>query len=48
MTPFFKPVSMALLKDLLKDSWACAKDLSQACITAQCLMPKKAKDIEIA
>ena len=42
-----KPVSMAILKDLSKDSWACAKDLSQACLLAQSLMPKKVKDIEI-
>ena len=42
-----KLVHMAILKDLLKDSWACTKDLSQACIMAQSLMPKKAKDIEI-
>ena len=43
-----KPVSMAILKDLLKDNWACAKDLSQACIMARSLMPKKAKDMERA
>ena len=41
-----KPVSMAILKDLLKDSWACTKDLSQGCLMAQSLMPKKVKDIE--
>ena len=41
-----KPVSMAILKDLLKDSWACTKDLSQACLMAQSLMPKKVNDID--
>ena len=41
-----KPVSMVVLKDLLKDSWACTKDLSQACLMAQSLEPKKVKDIE--
>ena len=41
-----KPVSMAILKDLLKDSWACTKDLSQGCLMAQSLIPKKVKDIE--
>ena len=35
-----RPVSMAVLKDLLKDNWACTKDLSQACTMAQALMPK--------
>jgi hypothetical protein len=34
------PVYMAILKDLLKDSLACTKDLSQACIMAQSLMPQ--------
>jgi hypothetical protein len=43
-----EPVTMAILKDLLKDSWACTKDLSQSCIMAQALMPKQAKDIERA
>ena len=42
-----KPVCMAILKDLLKDNWACTKDLSQACLMAQSLMPKQVKDIEI-
>ena len=37
-----RPVSMATLKELLKDSWAYTKDLSQACLMAQALMPKKA------
>ena len=39
-----QPVSMATLKELLKDSWAHSKDLSQACIMAQALMPKKPQD----
>ena len=38
-----QPVSMAILKDLLKDSWSHSKDLSQACVMAQTLMPKKAQ-----
>ena len=37
-----RPVSVATLKELLKDSWAYTKDLSQACLMAQALMPKKA------
>ena len=37
-----RPVSVATLKQLLKDSWAYSKDLSQACLMAQALMPKKA------
>lgn len=36
-----KPVSMATLKELLKDSWASTKELSQACLMAQALMSKK-------
>ena len=36
-----RPVSMATLKELLKDSWAYTKDLTQALIMAQPLMPKK-------
>jgi len=39
-----KSVSIAILKDLLKDSWACTKDLSQACIMAQALMPKRVQE----
>ena len=42
-----KPVSMAILKVLLKDGMDCTKDLSQACLMAQSLMPNKVKDIEI-
>ena len=42
-----KPVSMAILKDRLKNNWACTKDLSQGCLMAQSLMHKKVKDIEI-
>ena len=38
-----QPVPLATLKDLLKDSWAHSKDLSQARIMAQALMPKKAQ-----
>ena len=38
------PVSIAVLKDLLKESWACTKDLSQACIMAQALMPKRVQE----
>ena len=41
-----KPVPMAILKDLLKDSWGCTNDLSQGCLMAQSLMPKNVKDIE--
>ena len=41
-----KLVSMAILKDLLKDTWACTKDLSQAYLMAQSLMPKNVNDIE--
>ena len=37
-----RPVSVATLKELLKDSWSYTKDLSQACLMAQALMPKKA------
>ena len=37
-----RPVSVATLKELLKDSWAYTKDLSQACLMAQALMPKRA------
>ena len=36
-------VPMAVLKDLLKGSWACTKDLSQACIMSQALMSKRAQ-----
>ena len=39
-----RPVPMAILKNLLKDSWACTKDLSQACIMAQALMPKRVQE----
>ena len=39
-----KLVFMAILQDLLKDSWACTNDLSQACIMAQALMPKRAQE----
>jgi len=46
MTPSLRP--WQILKDLLTDNWACAKDLSESCIMAQSLMPKKAQDIEIA
>ena len=37
-----RPVSVATLKELLKDSWAYTKDLSRACLMAQAYMPKKA------
>ena len=36
-------VSLATLKNLLKDSWAHIRGLSEACIMAQALMPKKAQ-----
>ena len=39
-----RPVPLAILKKLLKDSWACTKDLSQACIMAQALMPKRVQE----
>ena len=39
-----RPVSMAVLKNLLKDSRARTKDLTQACIVAQALMPKKVQE----
>ena len=39
-----KPVPVAILKDLLKVSWACTKDLSHACILAQALMPKRVQE----
>jgi hypothetical protein len=41
-----KPVPMATLKELLKDSFAYSKDLSQACIMAQPLMPKKPQQVK--
>ena len=41
-----KPVPMAILKDRLKENWACTKDLSQTCLMAQSLMSKKVEDIE--
>ena len=37
-------VSMAILKDLLQESWANTKDLSKACIMAQALMPKRVQE----
>ena len=41
-----KPVAMAILKDLLKDSSDCTKDWPQGCLMAQSLKPNKGKDIE--
>ena len=35
-----KPASMAIPKDVFNDSCACTKDLSQACLMAQSLLPK--------
>ena len=39
-----RPVPLAIFKNQLKESWACTKDLSQACIMAQALMPKRVQE----